>query len=279
MQKETKSCKRKDFSYSRTRSGIIDIDFHLHNSFEIFYLVSGDVNYFIENKVYDLRQDDIIITNKYEIHKPSFRSDKVYERIILQFSPEILKVAGFEQYEPFQCLFDREKGESNRISLNRSQRFEVLRLFNRYDQLDKRQDAAAQILMLAYLIELLVILNEAFYSTERKEEPVKISEKITSVIDFIGGNLQQELSLEKLEKEFHINRCYLSRLFKKCTGVNIHDYIIHKRIAKAKELLSSGYNVTETCYLTGFGDYSNYLRMFRRIVGITPGRYKSELSN
>jgi len=55
--------------------------------------------------------------------------------------------------------------------------------------------------------------------------------------------------------------------------MNLHEYIIFKRVARAKKLLMEGKSVTETCHLSGFNDYSNFIRTFKRTVGISPGKY------
>jgi len=47
-----------------------------------------------------------------------------------------------------------------------------------------------------------------------------------------------------------------------------------KRVALAKELLSQGHTVLEACHLSGFHDYSNFIRTFRQTTGYTPGQFK-----
>ncbi len=262
------------FDFAHTRSNIINIDFHLHDAFEIYYLISGDVNYFVENKIYELKQGDIMITNKYEIHKPSFKSDRTYERIYIQFGNDIPSLYGSQEFDLLQCFNNRQKGTRNRIDLNRSEREEFLILLKKLEVCNLKKHPSDIILRNTYLVQLLVLINNAFLNSREADSHAEISLKLMTVLEYVNDNLSGDLSLDTMEKKFFINKYYLSRLFKKNTGMNLHQYVIYKRLARAKELLSAGASVTETCFMTGFNDYSNFYRLFKRIIGIAPAEYK-----
>jgi len=67
----------------------------------------------------------------------------------------------------------------------------------------------------------------------------------------------------------------LCRLFSKYCGTTVAKYIVSKRISEAKKLLASGHSVSETASMCGFGDYSAFMRVFKKNVGMTPGKYKN----
>jgi AraC-like DNA-binding protein len=108
------------------------------------------------------------------------------------------------------------------------------------------------------------------------EDHSNIPEKLIPILDYINENLEGDLSLEFLEKRFYINGSYLSRLFKKSTGSTIHEYIIYKRISKAKKLLAEGSSATEAAFMCGFNDFSNFSRLFKRTVGVSLRQYKTD---
>lgn len=253
------------------------VDFHLHEGFEIYFLISGDINYFIEKKVYQIKYGDLIITNNREIHKPNFLSNKLYERITLHFNPTIISFFSSPKFDLLYCFINRPKGEQNKISLNDMQLELILRLFNRFEQLEVKPKDGNEILKLNYLIELLVYINRIFINSSYTDENQNIPQKLIPVLDFIDNNLEGDLSLSALEREFFIDKFYLSRIFKKSTGSTIHDYIIYKRISRSKKLLSEGFTVTESCFKSGFNDYSNFLKMFKKTVGVSPGKYNQPI--
>lgn len=63
-------------------------------------------------------------------------------------------------------------------------------------------------------------------------------ELLTSLLDYIDMNLEKDLTLESLSTKFYVDRFYMGRVFKKYIGNNIHEYILFKRISKAKQILS-----------------------------------------
>ena len=250
-------------------------DFHLHNRFEIYFFVSGSVNYFIEKKVYKLNYGDLLLINSHEIHKPSFTSAEPYERIVIHFDASIAQYMSPPDFKLLNCFLSRPAGEQNLIRLNRRQVDEIMKLFGKMEALGDETSNGSDVLRLACLLELLVYINRVFSSNliPDFEEP-SVPEKLVPILDYIDSNLENDLSLEFLERQFYINRFYLTRLFKKVTNSTLHEYIQYKRISKAKKLLSDGSNVTEACMKSGFNDYSNFLRVFKRTVGITPGQYR-----
>ena len=97
---------------------------------------------------------------------------------------------------------------------------------------------------------------------------------IVDCMNYITNNISKPISLSDLSAQFNFNGNYLSHLFKKHTGLNLRDYIVQNRLQIAKKELLMGASVTEACYRSGFNDYSNFIRTFTKLVGISPGRYK-----
>ena len=250
-------------------------DFHLHDRYEIYFFISGNVNYFIGKKVHTLHFGDLLLMNSNEIHKPFFFPGEPYERIVIHFDSRIPQQLSSPTFNLLSCFNDRPDGEQNLISLNRKQSEDIMKLFGKIEALGNDISNGSDILKLTAFLELLVFINRVFSSTlPPGKESLSVPEKLVPILDYIDSNLENNLSLEFLEQRFFINRFHLIRLFKKVTNSSLHEYILYKRISKAKKLLSDGCNVTEACTRSGFNDYSNFLRMFKRTVGISPGQYR-----
>lgn len=262
------------FSCGHSKGETFPMNFHLHDGFEIYFFISGDVNYFIEKKVYTLSYGDMLIMNNYEVHSPSFQSVKTYERIVFHFTSEIPEKFSTSRFNLLDCFINRPLGVGNKISLGKNQIAEFLSLYKKIESAGASDMTGSEIIRNTAFIELLVFINRVYAGTKHAEDHPNVPEKLLPILDYIDENLEGELTLVTFENRFYINRFYLSRLFKESIGINIHEYITFKRISKAKKLLSSGYSVIDACSLAGFIDYSNFIRVFKRIVGVPPGQYR-----
>lgn len=253
------------------------MDFHLHDRFEVYFFIAGDVHYLIEKKVYPLVYGDVLLINSRELHKPTYRSEAPYENIVIHFDPQAVeRFASPYAFNLLNCFTNRPLGEQNKIQLLPQQLEELLALYSRMDGLSSRPEDGSDLLMMTYFIQLLVLLNRAFSQNALPLSSSIVPEKLAPVLDYIDHHLDHDLTLEALEQQFFMNRYYLSRLFRQSIGSTIHEYILLKRIAYAKKLLHDGHNVTDACQQSGFNDYSNFIRMFKRIVGVPPGQYRKQ---
>ncbi|HEX9059777.1 MAG TPA: AraC family transcriptional regulator, partial [Clostridia bacterium] len=135
------------------------------------------------------------------------------------------------------------------------------------------------ILKKAYLLELLIFLNRAFQTPMHKEteSDITCNYKINNIIHYINNNLSGDVSLQTLSCHFFLSKYHLLREFKKNTGYTVHSYIQQKRLIMARELLKDNRQVTEVCNQCGFGDYSNFIRSFKKAFGVSPKKYSKSL--
>ena len=67
---------------------------------------------------------------------------------------------------------------------------------------------------------------------------------------------------------------YVSRLFSRESGTTYRKYLTELRVEKAKELLATtGLSIAEVCDRVGFNDYFHFLKTFKRLTGVSPGKY------
>lgn len=74
---------------------------------------------------------------------------------------------------------------------------------------------------------------------------------------------------------FHMDLNYISRLFKKKTGINLKDYLTEKRMEKALYLLeNTDLKIYEISEASGYMDYFYFTRVFRKYTGFTPSDWR-----
>jgi AraC family transcriptional regulator len=107
--------------------------------------------------------------------------------------------------------------------------------------------------------------------------PAICRRKLQRVIDFIEENLGANLSLETMAAEAEISALYFARTFRAAIGRSPHQYVIARRLERAKELLrNTDMPLEDVASLVGFSSQSHLSHCFMQHVGITPGRYRQQ---
>ena len=121
---------------------------------------------------------------------------------------------------------------------------------------------------------------ESAYLTFREEvlpEPDSYSSAVSHTIRYLQENHRQNVSLQAAADEVHLNPAYLSHIFSKETGITFSEYLLSCRINTAKELLSqTNDKIREVGVRSGFSDYRNFCKTFKRVNGVTPQTYRKQ---
>jgi AraC family transcriptional regulator len=97
---------------------------------------------------------------------------------------------------------------------------------------------------------------------------------LRAVEEYIHAHLDQTLALADLAAIAHLSEFHFARLFKQTTGLPPHQYVIHQRVARAKQLIAARrLSLAEVAVAVGFSDQSQLTRHFKRLVGVTPRRF------
>jgi len=154
------------------------------------------------------------------------------------------------------------------------------------DKLDETfvsQGFGNEILKNALFLELMVYLNRLFMNTyiykNQQTKDIQYDKTVNCLLDYINKNLNKDSSIDKLSSLFYVSKYYLMHKFKAQTGYTIHNYIQKKRLIKASELIKDGKPVTEVYLECGFGDYSNFVRAFKKNFGYSPKEYYKKRKN
>jgi AraC family transcriptional regulator len=102
--------------------------------------------------------------------------------------------------------------------------------------------------------------------------------RLNRVIEFIDANLDRPIALADLAETAGISSHYFSELFKRSVQLSPHQYVLRRRIDRARKLLGDpGVSVFEAAVRCGFNDQSHFTKIFHRIVGVTPTGYRAAL--
>ena len=105
----------------------------------------------------------------------------------------------------------------------------------------------------------------------------KHTETIQKVMEYVNSNYMNRISLNDVSEHVSFSVSYLSRMFKEEKGISLTSYINEVRIRAAKLLIKqSDISLSQAAYLCGFDDQSYFSKVFKRITGTTPGKYREQ---
>jgi AraC family transcriptional regulator len=101
--------------------------------------------------------------------------------------------------------------------------------------------------------------------------------KLRAVVEYIEEHLDDAPSLEELAAVARLSVYHFARQFKRATGLPPHQYVILRRVERAKQLLQCGgdQSLAELAAHAGFCDQSQFSHHFKRLVGVTPGQFRT----
>ncbi|MER6731357.1 AraC family transcriptional regulator [Streptomyces puniciscabiei] len=93
--------------------------------------------------------------------------------------------------------------------------------------------------------------------------------------ELLDARVADGVSLEEAGRLLHAHPAHLVRAFSGAYGIAPHQYLMSRRVGRARRLLLDGLAPGEVASATGFYDQAHLTRHFKRLVGVTPGRYRS----
>ena len=146
--------------------------------------------------------------------------------------------------------------------------YRIPELFRKCAEEFSHQGPHYQQVMTSIMAEIWIRLHRLELRTGRRE-PVRIRQ----AKEFIQNHYTGPVSRSMIAESAGITPEHLNLLFKKHCDSTPMGFLTRVRIHKAKTLLSSGYNVSQTAYSVGYEDPLYFSRVFKKLTGIPPSRY------
>lgn len=244
---------------------------HTHKDlFEIFILLNGNVDYVIEGNQFHVNPYDIVLVNNDELHRSITKDDSHFECILLSINLDFFVKNNCSDFT--DMIFNRNTGTNNVIPAGTVIESGIYDIYARLEQYIQEAPVCLAVVK-SVIIELLYNINKQIV----KSTSINYNQKnIKPILEYINNNLTQELSLDLIANNFFLTKQYLCKIFKENTGFTVKKYISYKRIVLVREFYSSGMSISEACIRAGFNDYSNFYRIFTKMMHEPP---KKNLSN
>ncbi len=251
---------------------------HFHSAYEIYLTHSGPMSCLINNSVYDLMPNDMLVFAPSDIHMGIKPKNSNYVSTVLNFNPS--KVARLSDRVDLLLAFSASaEGFSHKVSLTQNQAEIFLAKLGDLNDIKKSKDEYRDIRQQIVLAEILLFMHEIYAGNAEKKSArrVKNDELVFNILKHITQNVSGNLSLESLCEKFYLSKNILNKNFKEKTGYTLGTYIVNYRMYCARQIIESGESVSAAAWKVGYNNTSNFIRTYKKVLGVTPGAYKNRL--
>jgi len=250
---------------------------HWHPEVELTLILSGQIEYQIEEKTYVLSAGDGIFCNSNSLHSGHMKDNCNCTYLSVTFHPRFLY--GYEN-SILQTKFVNSIIRNNQWSslvLNSSVDWQkkVLECINSIYELSQTESTDFELQVHILLLNIWQNMYQYFSAQPSQVQKTKQHlQRLRNILSFIEKNYNQELSLEDVAESANICKSECCRFFKKHMGMTIFDYILYLRIQNSLPLLKQIDSITEVASMVGFASPSYYSQIFKRYMKCTPMEYK-----
>ena len=246
----------------------------VHNSCELLFVEEGDADYFINDEVYHVQKNSVLIIGATDRHRFKFNSVP-YIRYGLTIMPSFLQ--SLPIINSYMNVFRTQSMKDARNLVDVDEKL-FRRMIQILWELREEEQGKAEIrkdMIYALLLELTILLKRLLH-TEQQDTggTYQIMNEIRNYIDF---HYWEDLSLTSLSKQFYLQPNTISKNFSKFFGKNINYYINSVRITNAVRILDTregNINITELSEMVGYTNINTFHRQFRERMEVSPLQYK-----
>lgn len=247
------------------------VDWHYHTFHKIIEFLGGESGYGVEGKQYLLQPGDLVLVPQGCIHRPEAEPNAPYERRILYLSPEFLRRAGGSC--DLAACFDRAR-EEFRFVVHPADGTGGAQLAA-LEHAEREDAFGRELLAQSLLFQFLIGLNRAMADDLLQyAKPAAYDRKIEAILRYLSEHLTEPVSIDDLAAHFFVSKYHMMRQFRAQTGYTIHGYLTGKRLMFARAMIAAGTPVLQASEESGFGDYSAFLRAYRKQFGAAPNQEK-----
>lgn len=255
---------------------------HKHEFIELVYIISGQMRHTVDRQEYMLSHGDMLMINYDQTHsfKPYGRAEYVNILLVPSFFESTL-INSENMYEIFEIsMFSEFSGRDiHKMPFVTFDGSDLLRveeiILCMLDEFKNKKSGYKSVLS-GYMRVLFSLLIRKMCECGGRD--IRMRQITVELMEYIDRNLGNKITLEELAKRCFYNTSYLSRLFKKQSGITLSEYIRKKRMERAAELLrqdktQSVHAVMEQC---GYSDSKLFYAHFQECYHTTPRNFRNQ---
>ncbi len=260
------------FHYKDPRPGFVEV--HHHDFYEVYFLLEGEVAYWVDGRIIRLTPGDLLFINPMELHRPITDSENsICERFVLWVNKEYLESLSTPQVSLNSCFDTTLPSHSHLVRPAKAERAVLMARMGELVRESYSKDFGSSLSAQGIFLQLMVQLNRLARGTEGQQEGEELSPLVQNAMNYIGENLSSTLSLEEIAGNLFVSKYHLSHAFTKEVGVSVYRYIMLRRLMVARQQLAAGESAGQVCRSCGFSDYTSFYRAFKSEYGVSPREF------
>lgn len=254
-----------------------DFEPHWHSALEIITPVENWYDITTGGITYHSVPGDIMIIPSGELH--ALKAPESGSRFIYLF--DLSPFNRLHGFSGIQAILSNPlhitRGDCPRIYDDAYQLLEQVR--NEYFTRNEFAELNIYSLLLSFFVKLGTnhMNNISLFSNSRIHKQKEYADKFTKVMDYIDTHYTENLNLNDIANSIGFSKYHFSRLFKQYTNYTFCNYVCHRRIKIAEDLLEQpDLSITEVALQAGFPSISTFNRLFKQIKGCNPSEYREK---
>ncbi|MBQ8802467.1 MAG: helix-turn-helix domain-containing protein [Tyzzerella sp.] len=261
-----------------------DVIIHKHDCFELAYITEGNATQTLAGKTEYVEKGAYFIIDQDSLHQ--YTNCQNLELINCLFLGEVIdaSLATCTSFDELMrvCMIRFYKQYLGLTAVNRvfyDTDGRVLKILKEIIEEDSNRDFGYQELFRGKLLEILILMMRTVLK-QHSEIPIeKITDSaiIRDAVHYLETHYQDKAILHNFCKKHHYDSAYISRRFKKETGLTVLEYLKKIRIEKACGMLAgSKLTIREISQTIGYDDLAYFNQLFKTSVGMTPSEYRKQ---
>ena len=240
---------------------------HWHTSIEIFAVLEGHLEFFMNKEEYPLKAGEQLIINSNEIH--SIRAVEKNKTVVLQ-----IPLKQFENYfTAHRFIRFRSQNETADVKLASL----IKKLYKVY----AARDVGYEFRTMSLFYEIMYMLVKDYRLTEVHEKEIRHSRRLdalSKITTYMREHYNEDLKLSDLASTFGYSDAYLSRMFQKYAKVNYKTYLQDIRMAYAyRDLLNTDRTISQIALDNGFCSSRGFSGEFQKRYGVLPSEMRKQI--
>jgi AraC-like DNA-binding protein len=269
-------------AYERREPALI-FHWHYHAEYELTLIVDGQGRRFVGDSVAPYGSGDLVLLGPNMPHSwssapPGGRKHGDHRAVVVQFREDFLG-PGFFKLQEMSKIARLLQRSSKGLAFGGTQTGRrVAKALTHFPSMEPCRRVVVLLTLLSDLADEehgMTLVTGGMYPAGRPFE----QQRLEAICSYLQEHLAHEIDFPRLSREFCMEQASLCRFFKRATGRTMTTYLNELRVnAAADQLIQTDANILDIALRSGFGNYSNFNRQFKKLKGIGPRALRQQFS-